>query len=428
MNQSRSSKPFYGYYIVAACFINLFMLWGLFVNSFGIFMVPITQEMGWSREALSTTLSVRSLGMALMAPVAGRLIDRLGAKPVMAVGALVVGIGLIAAGRVNALWQVHVIFFIAGCGLICATMIPTSLILSNWFVTRRGTAMSLAFVGTGAGGAVMAPVASWIIRTYSWRTAFTLCGGLIALMVVPIVLLIIRNRPSDMGLEPYTGADAPAETSAKTSAETSAKAAGEEWGVDAREAFSRREFWLIAAVMFIVALIANGIHNHCPAYLEDIGHSPERAAFAWSVVMGVLVLGKLAFGPIADRWGAGKTMAATFAIYTVSILVLMMAKPYWLAMVFAGLYGFACGAPLTLYPLLVVGTLGMRNFGSIYGNLLIAGAIGSAIGPYAPGLVVTRTGSYLPIFAAFMIFAALGVVCALFIKPAQSDLVPDPKI
>jgi MFS family permease len=409
MEQYRSSKSFYGYYVVAVCFVNLFMQWGMFVNSFGIFLNPVTESMGWTRESVSLGLSIRSLGMALMAPFAGRLIDRFGAKPVMASGAFVLGLGLVVASRVTQLWQLYVVFFIAGAGLICSTMIPTSLIISNWFVSRRGTAMSAAFVGTGVGGAVMSPVANWIIIKYSWQTAFMLCGGVVALAVVPLILLIIHNRPSDIGLKPYSDAADPVET------------AGEEWGVSAKEAFSTSAFWLIAAIMFIVALIANGIHNHCPAFLTDIGHSPERAAYVWSTVMGVMIIGKLAFGPIADKWGAKRAMAGVFVIFTISILVLMLSKPYILGLVFACLYGFACGGPLTLYALLTVSILGIKNFGSIYGNLVIAGAVGSAIGPYVAGMAFTRMGTYLPIFSVFIVLAIIGIVCSLSIKPARKE-------
>ena len=409
MEQYRSSRPFYGYYIVAACFINLFMQWGMFVNSFGIFLNPITEGMGWTREAVSLGLSIRSLGMALMAPFAGKMIDRFGAKPVMASGTLVLGLALVAASRVTQLWQLYIIFFIAGAGLICATMIPTSLIISNWFVSKRGTAMSAAFVGTGVGGAVMSPVANWIIIKHGWQTAFMLCGGVIALVVVPLILLVIHDRPSDIGLEPYRDAADPEET------------AEDEWGVGVKEAFTTSSFWLIAAIMFIVALIANGIHNHCPAFLTDIGHSPERAAYVWSTVMFVMIFGKLAFGPIADKWGAKKAIAGVFVIFTISILVLMLSRPYLIALAFACLYGFACGGPLTLYALLTVGNLGIKNFGSIYGNLVIAGAIGSAIGPYVAGMVFTRMGTYLPIFSAFMVFTIVGIFCSVMIKPARRE-------
>jgi MFS family permease len=409
MEQHNSSRPFYGYYIVAVCFINLFMQWGMFVNSFGIFLNPITEDMGWTREAVSLGLAIRSIGMALMAPLAGRMIDRFGARRVMASGTLSFGLSLIVASRATQLWQLYIIFFVAGVSLICSTMIPTSLVLSNWFVSRRGTAMSAAFVGTGAGGAVMSPVGNWIITNYGWQTAFALCGGVVVLFVVPLILFVIRDRPSDTGSEPYRNTAALAEK------------AEEEWGVTVKEAFSTSSFWLIASIMFIVALIANGIHNHCPAFLTDIGHSPDAAALAWSVVMFVMIFGKLAFGPIADKWGAKKSMAGVFIIFTISILILMLSRPYPVALVFACLYGFACGGPLTLYALLTVGNLGIKNFGLIYGILVFAGALGSAIGPYVAGMVFTRTGTYLPIFTAFMVFTIVGIFCSLMIKPARKE-------
>lgn len=132
----------------------------------------------------------------------------------------------------------------------------------------------------------------------------------------------------------------------------------------------------------------------------------------------IMVLGKLAFGPIADRWGAKNATASAFALFTLSILALSVARPYGLAIVFASLYGFACGAPLTLNPLLTGGNLGMRNFGAIYGVLAIMASVGAAIGPVAAGAFFDRHGTYLPVFYAFMMLMLLGSVCALYIKPA----------
>jgi MFS family permease len=409
MNDPRISKPFHGVYIVAACFVVLFMLWGMVLNTFPIFLKPIAEDMNWSRGALSLALLMGSIGTALSAPIAGKMIDRFGAKPVMMVGTLIIGFGLLIGSRVTHLWQLYTIFAFIGCGLMCATVIPCSFIISNWFVSRRGTAMGAAFVGTSVGGMIMSPIANWIILNYSWRTAFALAGLEILVIVVPVILLLIRTRPSEIGLEPYRRAGDGSDTD-------------DSWGVGVKEAFSLPVFWLIAAVMLIIGIVTGGVANHCVAYLTDLGHSPTRATYAWSMVMGVMVIGKLSLGPIADRWGAKNAMAGACILFSVSILILSFAQPYSVVMVFAVAYGFACGAPLTINPLLTAGSLGMKNFGALFGILNILVNVGGAAGPVAAGIFFDRRGTYLPVFYLFVAFMLVAAVCSVRIRPAFQQM------
>ncbi|UCD56672.1 MAG: MFS transporter [Candidatus Hydrogenedentota bacterium] len=403
------SRPFYGIYIVAACFVVLFMLWGVVLNTFPIFLKPIAEDMDWGRGALQIALLVGSFGTAVAAPVAGLMIDRIGAKPVMMAGTLIIGVGLLAGSRIAHLWQLYTIFAFIGCGLMCASIIPCSFIISNWFVSRRGTAMSGAFVGTSVGGMIMSPVAEWIIRNYSWRTAFALAGIEVLVIVIPVILFMIRTRPSEIGLEPYRDAGAETDTAEET------------WGVGVKEAFSLRAFWQIAVIMLIVGVVTGGLGNNCPAYLTDLGHPTKRAALAWSMVMGVMILGKISVGPIADRWGAKNAMAGACALFSISILILIFAQPYWVVMVFAGIYGFACGAPLVLNPLLTGGYLGMRNFSAIYGILNIMGTVGGSIGPVGAGIYFDLKGTYLPIFYLFIVIVLVGAVVAISMKPVSQQ-------
>ena len=409
MNSASPTKPFYGFYIVVACFIVLFMLWGMVFNTFPVFLKPIAEDMNWSRGALAIALLTGSIGGALAAPVAGIMIDRIGARPIMVTGALTIGLGLLVGSRVAQLWQLYLIFALIGGGLMCATVIPCSFIISNWFVSRRGMAMSGAFVGTSAGGMVMSPVANWIILDYGWRTAFALGGAAILVVVTPVIILVIRGRPSELGLEPYRHADAESETVEENS------------GVGVKEAFSLRAFWQIAAIMLALSLVAAGVGNHCVAYLTDLEHSPTRAAFAWSVVMGAMIVGKLSLGPLADRWGAKNAVAVACAFFSLSIFVLTLAKPYWVVLLFAGTYGFACGAPLVLSPLLVGDYLGIRNFGALYGVLNIMATVGGAIGPVGAGVFFDLQRTYVPVFYLF-----IGIMLVTAIVSMLMRSVPQP--
>ena len=316
-----------------------------------------------------------------------------------------IGLGLMAGSRITDLWQLYLIFTVIGCGLMCASIIPCSLIISNWFVSRRGTAMSGAFVGTSAGGMVMSPVANWIILNHGWRTAFALSGASIIVVVIPVILLAIRTHPAEVGLEAYRDAGADPSN------------AEEDSGVGLKEALSLRAFWQIAAIMLIIGVVTGGLGNHSVAYLTDLEHSPERAAFAWSLVMGVMILGKLSIGPIADRWGARNAMAGACGMFAASIAILAFAQPYWIVLAFAAIYGFACGAPLVLNPLLTSGYLGMKHFGAVYGVLNIMGTVGGAVGPVGAGIYFDREGSYLPVFYLFIAVMLVGVMIAKSMRP-----------
>ncbi len=411
----RTPRFFYGYHIVAACFFILFLCWGMVLNTFPIFVKPMATDMNWGRGALSLALLVGSVGSALAAPVAGTLMDRIGARPVMAVGAGMIGLGLLAGSRIAELWQLYIVFALIGCGLMCSTALPCSLVISNWFTSRRGTAMGVAFAGTSAGGMVMSPVANWIILNGSWRTAFAFSGVTIIVLAIPVILLVIRTHPSEMGVEPYRLAEGGGEDD------------GETWGISLRSALSLPVFWQIAAIMFIIGLVTSGLGTHCVAYLTDLGHSPTNAAFAWSAVMAVMVVGILSSGPISDRWGARNAMLIDCALFALSILILVFARPYPVVLLFAVVYGLALGAPLVINPLLAGDYLGMRHFGAIFGVLNIMATVGAALGPVGAGVFFDSQETYLPVFyffAATMLAAAL--VAALMRAPPQPTLTPAP--
>lgn len=408
MRGSQKSKIFYGYHILGVCFLAMFFLWGMVLNTFPVFFKPITEDMGWGRGQLAGAILMGSIGTMALLPVAGRMLDRLGAKAVMMAGGLFVGVGLLLGSLVTDLWQIYVVFFLVGAGIACGTILPCSYLISNWFVARRGTAMGVAFVGMAAGGMVMAPVANWIIVNYSWRTAFTVAGLEIFLLLLPAIHFIVRSRPSEMNLEPYRNSGSEKETE------------GELWGPRLTEAFALPVFWQISGIFLIFGIVTGGINYHCVAYLTDIGHLQTKATYAWSIAMGLMVVGQILSGPVADRWGAKNTMVGVCLLFTIAIGALTTGKPYSITVAFAVLYGFAMGGGLVMGPLLTAEHLGLQHFGAIFGILNVVGTIGGGVvGPVAPGVYFDLRNTYLPVFYVFFGLVIVAVALSLLIKPAR---------
>ena len=383
MTSSPKPKRFHGHYIVGACFVTLFFCWGMVLNAFPVFVKPITEDMGWSRGGLAIVAIFGAITSIILFPIVGKLIDRFGARPLMIVGALLIGLSLLAGSQIRHLWQMCVMNAFIGAGLTCATLVPCTSVISNWFVARRGAAMSGALLGTAVGGAVMSPVATWIIINYGWRNAFVLAGLEIIFIVIPTIYFLIRTRPSDMGLEPYRDSSAETDT------------AEEGWGVEIREMFSMPVFWLISANILLVALVTAGVGFNCVAYLDDIGHSQERAGYVWGIVMLIMIMGKVVAGPASDRWGSKNSMAAVCLLFSISLLILTRAQSYRVAMAFAVAYGFALGAPLVLNPLLAGDYLGMKHFATIFGILNIMGTLGGNAGPIVSAIYFDSQETYL---------------------------------
>jgi sugar phosphate permease len=265
--------------------------------------------------------------------------------------------------------------------------------------------MSGAVLGTAVGGAVMSPVATWLIENFSWRAAFVLAGLEITFIVIPVIYFVIRTRPSDMGLEPYRDESSEAESGE------------DEWGVEVGGSFSTAVFWLISANVLLVALVTAGVGFHCVNYLITLEHSSLKAGWVWSVVMWAMMVGKLSAGPVADRVGAKNTMTGVCILFALSMFLLVQAQSYPLAIVFAVVYGFALGAPLVLNPLLAGDYLGMKHFATIFAILNIMGTIGGNGGAIGAGFYVDTYEVYAPVFYLFIGLAVLGALCCVFMKP-----------
>ena len=407
MRQGRG-EVFHGWYIVAVCFVVNFVVFGISVNTFTVYVKPIEAEMGWLRAEISLAIMLGALSMGAAASFVGRLIDRVGARVVMAAGATVVGVVSILLAQAQSLAYFYAMFIVSGVGQAAATLIPISLVISNWFEAKRGKALGIAMTGTGLGAMVMVPVTSWIVVTWDWRAAFFSMGCVI-LLTVPMTLLLIRTRPSDLGLLPDGGrvtADAPVRVG----------------GLGVREAFRTPAFWLIGSMMLLAGLVGMGIGVHLMPYLTDIGHPEATASLIIGIISGLTVVGKIGMGFVVDRWGLQRTLILAYGVIALGILLLTDARSLPAACVFAVVYGFAIGAPLLINPALTAECLGLASFGAVFGVLTLLNTVGAALGAFLTGVIYDNVGSYLPAFFLFVVLTAVAGSCGVLarrLRPIQ---------
>ena len=182
--------------IAASLFLTLFLVWGGGVNTGPVFLPPLIKYFGWTRARVSTLGSAGALMAGACGPLVGWLVDRFDARRVMLVGAITVGVGFIAASRSDSYYLLLAANLMVAIGVTAATLIPASLVIASWFGERRGLAMGLTFAGTSLGGAAMIVVANKAIAVGGWRAGYVAMALPMLVIVAPLVLLVVRSRPS----------------------------------------------------------------------------------------------------------------------------------------------------------------------------------------------------------------------------------------
>ncbi len=407
---------FYGWIIVAVTFVTM----AIGVNArtaFSLFFPPIIDEFGWERGITAGAFSFGFLVSGAVSPLIGRLMDRAGPRAVMELGVALMAGGLLLAPLTTQPWHLYLtIGVMVGAGSVCLGYSGQSLFLPNWFIRRRGLAMGLAFAGVGIGSVTLLPWVQLMIEQTGWRTACTAMGILILAVLAPINLLL-RKRPEDIGLEP-DGDAAPSVASAKPISNiVDAAWAGTDWTL--KRAIGTARFWWIALGYFCGLYIWYAVQVHQTKFLLDIGFSPAVAVWALGVVSLLGIPGQILLGHVSDRVGREWIWAASclgFAICFAALIALRYAPVLPLVYLMILTQG-ALGYGLTsIMGAVVLEIFQGKQYGSIFGTIMLAALAGGAAGPWATGILYDLYGSYT---VAFSIGIAVSVLSAIAIWQAS---------
>jgi MFS family permease len=393
---SRARRPYYGWILVWALGITTVVSYGTSQYLFGVLVVPIQHELGWSRAAVSGAYSLSFVISGVLGVPIGRLLDRHGARALMTAGSLLGAICLALLSGVTAEWHFYLLWAV-GLGLSMAlTFYPvTFTVITNWFIRRRGSAMALLTTIGGFASVIYIPLAGALIARFGWRPALLVMAISQLAVALPIHALLLRRRPEDLGLRP-DGERHPA-------ADGSAGALG---GHYLRQAVRATAFWTLTTHSSLTLMAHTVILAHLVPYLIGRGYNPVFAATA-AGLLGVASLPARAVLNLAgNRFGAKPVLMLSSALQAAGVMVLLLAGNVVLLWVYVAVYGFAFGAVSPLRASVLAEQFGRRAYGAITAASGVPANVLAAVGPLAAGALYDRLGNYT---------LALILTCAAFV-------------
>ena len=387
MESSIPDNPriFYGWWVAGATFTALFIGLSSGFYTVSVFLEPLQQAFGWSRTQVSSGFMAASFLSGFQSLMTGFVVSRWGVKRVQLTGSLIIVFALTALSAMNHLAQYYVFMVILFTGTSFVGTIPCQTLISHWFDRKRGVAMGLIMAGNGTGGMAMIFIAQTALTLWGWRWAYRTLAVLVLLVVFPVLLLITRNSPEDMGLEKDGGLFGEGLAPCTACAPS---------GRSFREAVKTSSFRTVCGLMLLYGMIIGGMTQHAIAMLRNFGVA--KPSVFWSLALGISVAGRLVLGNMADRISK-KTLLAlcwfTVAIGFASVLLIGIHPAFVFG--FSLCYGLSMGSFVTLVPLYLSELFGVNHFSKIMGAAHFFLVSGISTGTIVLGRIFDLTGSYV---------------------------------
>lgn len=384
MDMPKRSHTFYGWRIVGAAFINLFLTTGIVYYGFPVFYVSLTQSLGFTRQQ---AMAGNFYGFLLVAPLfgllAGVLIDRLGPRAIILCGIGFSGLSFIFLGMISSLWTYYFLCLTEVIGYVLAGPIPNQVLVANWFRKLRGRAMGYAYLGLGLGG-VAAPVfIHWLIENFGWRRAFEVIGVIFLVVLFPVGIWITRSSPREMELLPDGAPGGDAEP-----------AASETRAVQVSRVLRTPDFWFLLIGSALVIGAIGAVISNFILFLRDAGHSIGWASRALSILLVSSLAGRVTVGYVADRFTRKNVMALFYLMLAAAIPLLFIQDSGMSTIVFALIFGFAMGADYMLIPLVAADCFGLAALGKLLAIIIMADSVAQSGGAVMAAHIFDMRRSY----------------------------------
>lgn len=365
----------------------------------------------------------------------GSLIDRFGPKKVIGFSLVFLAAANLALPLANKLWHIYVLYGLAAVGHGGTALVSHAVVAARWFQRRRALAIAVTNAGVSMGQMVMAPLCLLLITALGWRAAWFVLGLLFIFPVLPLILLVLRGGPEEMGMgpdgvpltaanpDPNSGPGAtpsPGQTGAAPTASPPVAAVGKRapafLSAPVRNALRTSDFWKLFFGFFTCGFTALMVGTHLAVFAMDRGISETSASLALGLIGGLNIAGLLAAGLISDRIGRRRPLGAIYFLRGMSFLILLSTQSEAVLYLSAALFGFAQIATVPLTSSLVADLWGRVSMGTLFGMISFAHQAGAAVGTWLAGFIFDTAGTYAPAFILSMVLLTLSSAASLAIK------------
>jgi MFS family permease len=407
--EEKIMKIYYGWVIVAITILLYTLAVGASIQAYGVFVIPVSDSFHLTRAEVNTGAIVLNIGMALAAPIVGRMVDRRSVRAIMAASAIVFGASLVVLGLSHNLWlSTIVLTFGLGGAVVGSATVTAPVLVARWFTIHRGRAMAISSIGVSAGPIVVIPLISLLLEAVGWRQCLVILGVAIGGALL-LLAVLCRNAPGIRDVEPGA-ADAP-------SADL-----GEASGAAARplamgQLLRLPQFWTIAiSAALAFAVLTADIVTLVP-FAQGEGLPVTQAASTLSVYGIAALAGAMLFAWVGDRFDR----AFVFALLSLGIGVasglLLFGHGYAVIVACTLLLGVSGGATAPAYLALLADEFGAASLGSASGMASFLSTFISAIAIRFGGEVFDRTGSYRLMFVTFLLIGLFAAALMLATRP-----------
>ncbi|MDP6667004.1 MAG: MFS transporter [Dehalococcoidia bacterium] len=415
---------FYGWAVVVASGSTLFVRNAAATLTIAVFVFPMSEDLGWSRTLIVGASAAAGVAAMFVSPLAGWVLQRFGARALMSWSVLLLGAVILSLRWTTNPITFYLLFGIGRLMFSAPLQIGAATTAARWFVRLRGRSNSMLGV-THSLGMGLFPLSAQLFMNANggdWRMAWFWLGISVWVIALPLTLLVVVNRPEDVGLTP-DGDESPTGNGGESSTPTAAEREVQ-WTL--KEAMKTPTMWTLAVVGGLVFFIHTGVNIHQAAFLRDHGISASVAASALTVLAGGTAVGSVIWGALIDRLPVKVVYSATAAWLGGMALVFLLVDSAGMAFVAAALFGIGIGGLLVVPPVAIANYFGRDSLGAIRGVTEPFVSGGQAIGAVGAGLIFDLTGSYARTFPVFTAAAGLAVILLLVTRHPQKKPVAQP--